>query len=155
MEEIRRIASFDVDHDFITEGIYVSRIDGDITTYDLRTRIPNADDYMDSVTMHSMEHMFATYVRNSEIGGSVIYFGPMGCRTGFYLLVRDLDNATVLREVKKVLSLIAAHEGGMFGATRKECGNYRELSVESAKREAARYLENLEKREQTFEYPQG
>jgi S-ribosylhomocysteine lyase len=153
MEEIRRIASFDVDHDFITEGIYVSRIDGDITTYDLRTRIPNADDYMDSVTMHSMEHMFATYVRNSEIGGSVIYFGPMGCRTGFYLLVRDLDNGTVLREVKKVLSLIAAHDGGMFGATRKECGNYRELSVESAKREAARYLENLEKREQTFEYP--
>ena len=155
MEEIRRIASFDVDHDFITEGIYVSRIDGDITTYDLRTRIPNADDYMDSVTMHSMEHMFATYVRNSEIGGSVIYFGPMGCRTGFYLLVRDLDNGTVLREVKKVLGLIAEHKGEMFGATRKECGNYRELSVESAKREAVRYLENLEKREQTFEYPKA
>lgn len=155
MKEIRRIASFDVDHDFITEGIYVSRIDGDITTYDLRTRIPNADDYMDSVTMHSMEHMFATYVRNSDIGASVIYFGPMGCRTGFYLLVRGLDNGTVLREVKKVLGLIAAHGGEMFGATRKECGNYRELSVESAKTEAKRYLENLEKREQTFEYPKG
>ena len=83
MEQISRIASFEVDHDFIVEGIYVSRIDGDITTYDLRTRIPNADDYMDSVTMHSMEHLFATYVRNSEIGKSVIYFGPMGCRTGF------------------------------------------------------------------------
>ena len=155
MEKISRIASFEVDHDFITEGIYVSRIDGDITTYDLRTRIPNADDYMDSITMHSMEHMFATYVRNSEIGGSVIYFGPMGCRTGFYLLVRGLDNATVLREVKKVLGLIAAHDGEMFGASRKECGNYRELSVESARVEAKRYLAALESREQTFEYPKG
>lgn len=155
MEKISRIASFEVDHDLITEGIYVSRIDGDITTYDLRTRIPNADDYMDSITMHSMEHMFATYVRNSEIGESVIYFGPMGCRTGFYLLVRGLDNATVLREVKQVLGLIAAHDGEMFGASRKECGNYRELSVESARVEAKRYLAALESREQTFEYPKG
>ena len=155
MEKISRIASFEVDHDLITEGIYVSRIDGDITTYDLRTRIPNADDYMDSITMHSMEHMFATYVRNSEIGQSVIYFGPMGCRTGFYLLVRGLDNGTVLREVKKVLGLIAAHDGEMFGASRKECGNYRELSVESARVEAKRYLAALESREQSFEYPKG
>lgn len=155
MENISRIASFEVDHDFITEGIYVSRIDGDIITYDLRTRIPNADDYMDNVTMHSMEHLFATYVRNSEIGKSVIYFGPMGCRTGFYLLVRGLDNATVLTAVKKVLSLIANHEGAMFGASRKECGNYRELSVESARAEAKRYLSALDSRRQTFEYPKG
>ena len=155
MEKISRIASFEVDHDFIVEGIYVSRIDGDITTYDLRTRIPNADDYMDSVTMHSMEHLFATYVRNSEIGESVIYFGPMGCRTGFYLLVRGLDNETVLRETKKVLELIANHQGAMFGASRKECGNYRELSVESAKAEATRYLAALNSREQTFEYPKA
>ena len=155
MKNISRIASFEVDHDFIVEGIYVSRIDGDITTYDLRTRIPNADDYMDSVTMHSMEHLFATYVRNSEIGKSVIYFGPMGCRTGFYLLIRDLDNETVLRETKKVLELIANHKGAMFGASRKECGNYRELSVESAKAEATRYLAALNGREQTFEYPKA
>ena len=155
MEKISRIASFEVDHDFIVEGIYVSRIDGDITTYDLRTRIPNADDYMDRVTMHSMEHLFATYVRNSEIGESVIYFGPMGCRTGFYLLVRGLDNETVLRETKKVLELIANHQGAMFGANRKECGNYRELSVESAKAEATRYLAALNSREQTFEYPKA
>ena len=154
MSSIKKIASFTVNHDTLLPGIYISRKDGETVTYDLRTRIPNTGDLMDNATMHSLEHMFATYVRNSEIGGSVIYFGPMGCRTGFYLLVRDLDNGTVLREVKKVLSLIAAHDGEMFGATRKECGNYRELSVESAKREAARYLENLEKREQTFEYPQ-
>ena len=150
---MKRITSFTVDHDYIKEGIYVSRIDGDIITYDMRTRIPNAGDYMDNLTMHSLEHMFATYVRNSSIGENVIYFGPMGCRTGFYLLVRDLDNGTVLETVKCVLAAICEHNGEMFGASRKECGNYRELSLDAAKKEAKRYLEVLNSREQTFEYP--
>ena len=151
---MERITSFCVDHDFITEGIYVSRIDGDITTYDLRTRKPNAEDYMDHITMHSLEHMFATYIRNSDIGSSVIYFGPMGCRTGFYLLVRDLDNETVLKEVKKELKKVIDHDGEMFGASRKECGNYRELSLDAAKTECKRYLSALDSRKQTFVYPQ-
>ena len=150
---MKRITSFTVDHDYIKEGIYVSRIDGDIITYDMRTRIPNEGDYMDNLTMHSLEHMFATYVRNSSIGENVIYFGPMGCRTGFYLLVRDLDNGTVLETVKGVLASICEHSGEMFGASRKECGNYRELSLDAAKKEAKRYLEALNSREQTFEYP--
>lgn len=154
MENIQRITSFTVDHDKITEGIYVSRIDGDVVTYDLRTRIPNAGDYMDNLTMHSLEHMFATYVRNSEIGDRVIYFGPMGCRTGFYLLVRDLQNDRVLAIVKDVLAKIVSHDGEMFGASRKECGNYRELSLDAAKKEAERYLEKLNVRTQTFAYPQ-
>lgn len=154
MNDIQRITSFTVDHDKITEGIYVSRIDGDVVTYDLRTRIPNAGDYMDNLTMHSLEHMFATYVRNSEIGDRVIYFGPMGCRTGFYLLVRKLPNERVLAIVKDVLAKIVAHDGEMFGASRKECGNYRELSLDAAKVEAARYLEKLNSRTQTFDYPQ-
>ena len=72
MKKVTRIASFDVDHDYISEGIYISRIDGDITTYDMRTRIPNSSDYMDNLTMHSLEHMFATYIRNSEIGIRVL-----------------------------------------------------------------------------------
>ena len=152
MENVRRITSFSVDHDFISEGIYVSRIDGDVTTYDMRTRKPNSDDFMDNITMHSVEHMFATLVRNSEIGGDVVYFGPMGCRTGFYLLVRNADNAKVLEIVKDVLAKIAFEATEMFGATRKECGNYKELSLESAKIEAKRYLDNLNLREQTFEY---
>ena len=152
-KNIKRITSFCVDHDKIKKGIYVSRIDEDITTYDLRTRIPNADDYMDSVTMHSMEHMFATYIRNSDIGSSVIYFGPMGCRTGFYLLVRDLDRETVLSEIKKALGAVISHKGDIFGGTRKECGNYRELSIDSAKAEAAAYLEVLNNSDNTFEYP--
>ena len=152
METVRRITSFSVDHDFIEPGIYVSRIDGDITTYDMRTRKPNNDDFMDNITMHSVEHMFATYVRNSDLGGDVIYFGPMGCRTGFYLLVRDADNARVLATVRSVLEKIANEATEMFGAERKECGNYKELSLESAKIEARRYLAELDKREQTFKY---
>ena len=152
MENVRRISSFSVDHDLIDEGIYVSRIDGDITTYDLRTRKPNMGDYMDNITMHSVEHMVATYIRNSSIGGDVIYFGPMGCRTGFYLLVRNADNAQVLSELKAVLAKIAFEATEMFGASRVECGNYLELSLDAARAEALRYLNALNSREQTFEY---
>ena len=87
---MERITSFTIDHDVLVPGFYISRKDGDITTYDLRTRRPNKGDYMSNADMHSVEHMFATYIRNSEIADSVIYFGPMGCQTGFYLLLRSL-----------------------------------------------------------------
>lgn len=153
MENIERITSFTVDHTKIVPGIYVSRIDGDITTYDLRFRRPNAGDYISNIAMHSLEHMFATYVRSSEIGASVIYFGPMGCQTGFYLLTRDVDNGTVLRVTRDVLRRIIAHEGRMFGDSEIECGNYRNLSVESAVVEAKRYLSDLENTKVTFSYP--
>ena len=149
---MRRIASFSVNHDKISEGIYISRIDGDITTYDMRMRKPNMGDYIDNLTIHSLEHMFATYVRNSEIGGNVIYFGPMGCQTGFYLLTRDIDNDTVLACVKDVLSRIINHEGEMFGNTREECGNYRNLNLDAAKLESQRYLDILNGKEVTFKY---
>ena len=152
MEKINKISSFTVDHDLLTEGIYVSRIDGDVTTYDLRTRVPNAGDYMDNLTMHSVEHMFATYVRASAIGERVIYFGPMGCQTGFYLLVRDAENARVLEIVKDVLSKIVSHEGEMFGAVRRECGNYKNLDLAAAKRECERYLAILQSKENDFLY---
>ena len=153
---LTRIASFSVNHDYIREGIYVSRIDGDVTTYDMRTRIPNneSDDYMSNLTMHSLEHLFATYVRNSEIGSRVIYFGPMGCQTGFYLLVRDADNSETLSVVKDVLGKIIAHDGDMPGAKREECGNYKNLDLESAKSEARRYLTALEASDCDFKYPE-
>ena len=152
METVKRIASFSVNHDFLDEGIYVSRIDGDVTTYDLRTRKPNGGDYMDNVTMHSVEHMFASYVRNSSIAERIIYFGPMGCRTGFYLLIRDAENSEVLAVVKETLEKIITHEGDVFGKSRVECGNYLELDMESARREAKRYLLALNSREQSFLY---
>lgn len=149
----KRIASFSVDHDKIGVGIYISRIDGDITTYDLRTRVPNSGDYIDDITMHSVEHMLATYLRNSKIGDSVIYFGPMGCRTGFYLLTRSLDNQTVLEQVKLALKKTIEHTGEMFGNTQKECGNYKCLSLDSAKVECKRYLDALNSIPNvTFEY---
>lgn len=150
--KIQKITSFTVDHDKIGVGIYVSRIDGDIITYDLRTRIPNSDDYLDDVTMHSVEHMLATYLRNSSIGSSVIYFGPMGCRTGFYLLVRNLDNQTILKELKIALEKTINHQGEIFGGTKKECGNYKCLSLESAKIECKKYLDALNNKKQTFTY---
>lgn len=152
MKNPKRIASFSVDHDVIGEGIYVSRIDGDVTTYDLRTRRPNMGDYMDNLTMHSVEHMFATFVRSSEISDRVIYFGPMGCQTGFYLLVRNAINAEVLSVVKSVLDRIVKHDGEMFGATRKECGNYKNLDLKAAKDECERYLALLNSKENDFTY---
>ena len=157
MENLTRIASFSVNHDYITEGIYVSRIDGDITTYDMRTRIPNnaSDDYMSNLTMHTFEHLFATYVRNSKMGSRVIYFGPMGCQTGFYLLVRNADNNETLEVVKATLEKIINHEGTVPGATRVECGNYKNLELESAKTEARRYLAALNNRKNDFKYPEA
>ena len=152
MKKIQKIASFTVDHDLLDEGIYVSRIDGDVTTYDLRTRVPNGGDYMDNLTMHSVEHMFATYVRASAISDRVIYFGPMGCQTGFYLLVRDAENGEVLSIVKDVLKKIVNHDGEMFGAVKKECGNYKNLDLEAAKRECERYLSVLESKDNDFKY---
>ena len=153
-KNVNKIASFSVDHDKIGVGIYVSRIDGDITTYDLRTRVPNQGDYLDDITMHSVEHMLATYLRNSDIASQVIYFGPMGCRTGFYLLVRNADNNVVLSEVKLALLKTINHEGEIFGASRKECGNYKCLSLDSAKIECERYYNVLNKiTNPTFIYP--
>ena len=152
---IKKITSFTVDHRYIVPGIYISRIDGDITTYDMRTRRPNFGDYMSDLTMHSFEHMFATYVRNSCIADDVIYFGPMGCQTGFYLLIRNADNNKVLEVVLETLRRITDHKGEMFGCSEIECGNYRCLSVESAQIEAKRYLEALEASENNFKYPEG
>ena len=151
--EIQKIASFQVDHNTLSPGIYVSRVDGDVVTYDLRHRTPNTGDLMDNATMHSLEHMFATYIRSSAIGARVLYFGPMGCQTGFYLLVRDGENGETLAAVCDTLERIIAHDGEMFGASATECGNYRNLSLSLAKTEAARYLAVLKgKRKWSFLY---
>lgn len=149
---MKKIASFTVNHDTLTPGIYVSRVDGDVTTYDLRTRTPNSGAYMDNRTMHSVEHMFATYIRNSALARDIVYFGPMGCQTGFYLLVRNADNGAVLEAVIDTLEKILAHEGEVFGASRKECGNYRNLSLADAKAECGAYLAVLRGKTNDFLY---
>ena len=148
---MEKIASFTVNHDTLTEGIYVSRIDGDVTTYDLRTRVPNAGDYMDNLTMHSVEHMLATHLRNGEIAEKIIYFGPMGCQTGFYLLVRDAENSEVLSALVNALerTLVSTE---MYGQLRIECGNFENLSLDAAKTECKRYLDILKSKTNDFVY---
>ncbi len=151
---MKTIASFTVDHDLIVPGIYISRIDGDVITYDLRTRYPNAGDYMDHLTMHSVEHMFATLIRNSPVGDQVIYFGPMGCQTGFYLLMRDtVPPRDVYRLVRDTLLAVVRHTGEMFGAERKNCGNYRNLNLFSAKEECRRFYDLLPETPTDMAYP--
>ncbi len=141
--EIKKITSFTVDHTVLNEGLYISRVDGDITTYDLRMRKPNKGDYITPGAAHSMEHMFATFVRNSELADDIIYFGPMGCQTGFYLLVRNADHEKVYQTMIKVLENIIEYNGEIFGCSEVECGNYKTLSLDDAKQESVRYLEVL------------
>lgn len=141
---MEKIASFTANHETMLPGLYISRVDGDITTYDLRTRRPNTGDLMDQSTIHTCEHMLATYMRNSSIKDDVIYFGPMGCQTGFYLLVRNADDSRVLEALKTACRDTIAHKGEVFGNSSVECGNYRTLNLQKSKDECARYLKILE-----------
>lgn len=149
---MKTIQSFTVDHTKLRPGLYVSRKDGDATTFDLRTRTPNAGDYMSNLVMHSVEHLFATAVRNGPFGDKVLYFGPMGCQTGFYLITRDLEPDTVKNEIFRVLEEIVHWQGEMPGSLEIECGNYRNLDLAAAKEECRAYLAILKEREIDFQY---
>ena len=141
---MKKIASFTVNHDTLKRGVYISRIDGDAVTYDLRMKMPNAGDFITPKSLHTIEHLLATYVRNSEFSDLVIYAGPMGCRTGFYLILRDsVEKSEVLSLLKKAFSYIADFTGEIPGSRKEECGNYLEHNLEQAKRDAAQYLEVL------------
>lgn len=152
---MERIKSFQINHNLLEPGFYISRQDGDVITYDLRTRKPNNGDYMSNAAMHSFEHMFATYARNSEEAENVIYFGPMGCQTGFYFLVKEMAPVEVFELTIEILEDILAYEGPVFGASAIECGNYANLDLALAKEEAAKYLEVLNNWENMeFSYPE-
>ena len=113
---MKTIESFLVDHTVLTAGIYLSRVDGDAVTYDLRLKRPNVEKVLDNAPIHTIEHLFATYVRNSKYSDSIIYFGPMGCRTGFYFIVRDnMSHETVVSLVKEAFDFIAAYDGEIPG----------------------------------------
>lgn len=141
---MKKIASFSVNHDKLKKGMYVSRIDGDVVTYDLRMKVPNAGDYLSNGALHTFEHLFATYARNSALSDSVIYVGPMGCRTGFYLLTRGLTPAQALQLTVDAYRFMADFEGAVPGASEVECGNYRDMDLPAAKAEAAAMLPVLE-----------
>ena len=132
---MKRIASFEVDHTKLLPGLYLSRRDANVMTLDLRFKRPNTGDLLSNSEMHSVEHLIATLLRNSWAQDAVVYFGPMGCQTGFYFLfdgnVLSLDEAVEL--VKEVFTAAAEFDGEMPGASAKECGNYRNLDLETAK----------------------
>ena len=152
---MERIKSFQINHNILEPGFYISREDDNVITYDLRTRKPNNGDYMSNAAMHSLEHMFATYARNSAVTDKVIYFGPMGCQTGFYFLVKDMAPVEGFELTIEILEDIIAYEGPVFGASAIECGNYANLDLALAKEEAARYLEVLNNWENMeFSYPE-
>ncbi len=135
---MKRIASFTVNHDVLTPGMYTSRVDGDVVTYDIRMKTPNGGVYLENPAMHTLEHLFATYARNTAWSEQVLYVGPMGCRTGFYLLVRDqCTPQEAIDLVRRSMEFIAAYEGEIPGTTSIECGNYREHDLAGAKKEAA------------------
>lgn len=138
---MERIASFSIDHDKLEKGLYISRVDGDVITYDIRMKKPNCGDYISNGALHTFEHLFATYARNSEYGKSVIYIGPMGCRTGFYMLLRnDVPYEDVIGLVKASFAFILDFDGEIPGAKRRECGNYLEHDLPGAKTVAADML---------------
>lgn len=141
---MERIASFCVDHTTLCRGMYLSRRDGDVLTWDIRMKRPNQGDYLSTAAAHTLEHLFATYARNSAYRDGVIYVGPMGCRTGFYLLTRGLTPAQALALTVDSFRFMAAFEGPVPGASEAECGNYRDMDLPAARAEAAAMLPVLE-----------
>ena len=132
---MERIASFTVDHNRLCPGMYYSRRDGDIVTFDLRFKKPNTGDLLTNAEMHSAEHLIATLLRNSAHKEAVIYFGPMGCQTGFYFLFdnRLLSCEEAISLLQEVFSQAADFTGEMPGKSPAECGNYINLDVETGK----------------------
>ena len=140
--ELKKIASFQVDHTKLDIGMYLSRMDGDIMTYDVRLVKPNGGTYLSSASMHTIEHLFATYVRNSSLAEHVVYFGPMGCRTGHYLLLAgDYSSRDVLQLVKAMFEFIRDYEGDIPGAAAHDCGNYLDMNLPMARYLAQEFLD--------------
>lgn len=134
---MKTIASFTINHDLLDVGMYTSRVDGDVVTYDVRMKKPNAGEYLEDSGLHTFEHLFATFARNSEYSDSVIYVGPMGCRTGFYFLVRDsISPEKAINIVYDAFCFIADFDGTIPGSERKECGNYVAHDLVAAKKYA-------------------
>ncbi len=140
---MERIASFQVDHNKLVPGMYLSRRDGEVVTFDLRFKKPNTGDLLTNAEMHSVEHIIATLLRNGRAKDAVIYFGPMGCQTGFYFLYdrRKLAEAEAVELLKETFAAGAAFEGDMPGKSPVECGNYINLEISLAREQCAFYSE--------------
>lgn len=157
---MEKITSFKVNHLDLLVGLYVSRIDyvngSPVTTFDLRYTRPNLEAVMDTAALHAIEHLGATFLRNHQCQNEIIYFGPMGCRTGFYLIVLgNKASKDIYNIVKEMNIFIKDYEGDIPGASPRDCGNYSDLSLEGAKRFANKYLNDflLDPKEEQFIYP--
>ena len=144
---MEKIKSFTVNHLKLKSGLYISRIDDFgkvITTFDMRFTAPNLEPVMDTGSIHTLEHLGATYFRNCPFKTDVVYFGPMGCRTGFYLILAGNYTPTdILPQVKEMLQFVIDFNGEIFGATPIECGNYSDQNLIGAKEFAKKYLNSL------------
>ena len=145
---MEKIASFTVDHIRLKPGVYVSRKDHigseTVTTFDIRMTSPNEEPVMNTAEVHTMEHLGATFLRNdAEYKDKTIYFGPMGCRTGFYVvLAGDLDSKTIVPLITRMFEFMRDFEGEVPGASARDCGNYLDMNLGMAKFLAKRYLDN-------------
>lgn len=146
---MQKITSFTIDHIKLNPGVYVSRKDpvGSevITTFDLRMTSPNDEPVMNTAEMHAIEHLAATFLRNhKEFGPKIIYFGPMGCRTGFYLLLAgDYESKDIIELLKEMYTFIAEYEDDIPGASAKDCGNYLDMNLPMARYLAKKYLDEV------------
>ena len=146
---MEKITSFTIDHIKLVPGLYVSRKDmvGDypVTTFDIRMTKPNEEPVMNTAEMHTIEHLAATFLRNhAEYGTKTLYFGPMGCRTGFYLLLSgDYESKDIVPLMREMFAFIADFEGEIPGAAAKDCGNYLDMNLPMAKYYARKYLKEV------------
>ncbi len=143
MEQEFKIASFQKDHDRLQPGFYFSTLQKGAATFDLRFKKPNAGDFLAQPALHSIEHMLATALRAGQYGKHILYFGPMGCRTGFYLLTESLHVADAYAAVKDGIEEALSYDS-VPGAKKSECGNWLEHDLGGAKAELAAYLALLE-----------
>lgn len=146
---MEKITSFTIDHLKLVPGLYVSRKDNvnghTVTTFDIRMTSPNDEPVMNTAEMHTIEHLAATFLRNHAVyQDKVLYFGPMGCRTGFYLLLSDdYESRDIVPLMKEMFTFIAKFEGDVPGASAKDCGNYLDMNLPMAKYLAKKYLDNV------------
>lgn len=155
---MERIASFSVDHTVLVPGLYLSRRDGNVVSLDLRFKKPNTGDLLSNAEIHSVEHIIATLLRNSEQKDAVIYFGPFGCQTGFYFLFDEarITISEAIRLLQQTFAAGASYEGEMPGCSAAECGNYRNLDTALA-RACCRYYAAViaDWNEEKLAYPTG
>lgn len=143
---MEKIASFQKNHDKLMPGFYLSGTANGVSTFDLRFKKPNQGDFIAQPALHSIEHIMATVLRNGGHKNDIVYFGPMGCRTGFYLLTVNMDEKTVRNTLKEALAA-ALDFDSVPGAEKAECGNYLEHDLNGAKKECAKYLRLLEEQD--------